>query len=95
MKALPLIALFALAGVAGAAAETSPPDPLTIADLKFEETSRGVEISTADGRSNVTVDRARLSETSGLGSNGPVRFAIAAEAESDPDVVRQAPDAGR
>lgn len=80
MKALPLIALFALAGVAGAAAETSPPEPLTIADLKFEETPRGVEIRTADGRSNVAINRERLSEASGLGSNGPVRFAIATEA---------------
>ena len=80
MKALPLIALFALAGVAGVAAETIPPEPLTIADLKFEETSRGVEIRTANGRSSVTVDRERLSEASGLGSSGPVRFVIAAEA---------------
>ena len=80
MKALPLIALFALAGVAGTAAETSPPEPLTIYDLRFEETTRGVEIRTADGRSSVTVDRERLSEASGLGSKGSVRFAIAADA---------------
>ena len=80
MKALPLIALFALAGVAGAAAETSPPEPLMIADLRFEEISRGVEIRTADGRSSVSVKRERLSEASGLGGDGPVRFVIVAEA---------------
>ena len=80
MRALPLIALFALAGVAGAAADTSPHEPLTIADLRFEETSRGVEIRTADGRSQVTVERDRLSEASGLESDGPVRFVIAAGA---------------
>ncbi|MCA1661932.1 MAG: hypothetical protein LC648_07145 [Novosphingobium sp.] len=83
MKALPLIALFALAGVAGAAAESSPPAPLVLDELRFEVRGSGsvsVEIRSADGRSSVTVARSRLSEVAGFEANGPVRFAVAAEA---------------
>ena len=78
MKALPLIALFALAGVAGAAEESSPPAPLALDDLSFEwrdARSGSVEIRSRDGRSTTTVKRERLSDASGLAANGPVRFA--------------------
>jgi len=83
MKALPLIALFALAGVAGAAEETSPPAPLTIDDLEFqwrEARAGSVEIHSDDGRASVTVKRERLSEAAGLDADGPVRFVVAAGA---------------
>jgi len=83
MKALPLIALFALAGVAGATEETSPPAPLVLDDLEFEwrdARSSSVEIRSDNGRSSTTVKRERLSDASGLDANGPVRFAVAAEA---------------
>lgn len=83
MKAMPLIALFALAGVAGAAEESSPPAPLALDDLSFEwrdARSGSVEIRSRDGRSSTTVKRARLSDVSGFEGNGPVRFAVAAEA---------------
>jgi hypothetical protein len=83
MKALPLIALFALAGVAGAAEESSPPAPLVLDDLKFEwrdARSGSLEMRSRDGRSSTTITRERLSDASGLEANGPVRFAVAAEA---------------
>lgn len=83
MKALPLIALFALVGVAGVAAEDSPSEPLVIDDLQFEwrdARSGSVEIRSDDGRSSTTVKRERLSDAQGFDANGPVRFAVAAQA---------------
>jgi len=85
MKALPLIALLALGAVAGTAAESEPRAPLVLDDLTFTQRAGGygsdISIRSDDGDSQVSVDRARLSEAVGLdGGDGPVRFTVAAEA---------------
>ena len=45
-----------------------------------DASSGSVEIRSRDGRSTTTVNRERLSDASGFEGNGPVRFAVAAEA---------------
>jgi len=82
MKVLPLIALFALVGVAGVAAESQPPAPLTIDDLTWSARTRdgSVEVGSNRGKSSVSIDRERLSEISGLDGDVPARFVVEAEA---------------
>lgn len=86
MKSLPLIALFALAGVAGSAAETALPTPLAIDDMTFEVrhgSGDPVEIRSkrGDGSFSTSLRRERLSHADGVdGGDGPVRFTVEAEA---------------
>lgn len=90
MKALPLLPLFALIGVAGAAAEESVPRTAYVADdltWSLERNDRGenrsVEIRTADRHTNVTVAVDRLDDARGLepgAADGPVSFAVRREA---------------
>lgn len=85
MKTLPFIALLALAASASTAADDRPRRPLEVSDLTFEiqPPSGNLEIRSAKGRSDVGVDRKRLSESSGLEpgtADGSVDFAIVAEA---------------
>jgi hypothetical protein len=89
MKALPFIVLFALVGVAGAAAEeTASPRVLVADDLTWttqgsaDEGWRSVQVRSGDGHSSVSVPITRLDDAQGLGSgagDGPVRFAIRRE----------------
>lgn len=88
MKALPLIALFALAGVAGTAAEAPPSAPyvtdaLTWSSDGFAAGHDRVTIRTADGEMSVGVSAERLSAVGGLDArtpDGPVRFEVIGEA---------------
>ena len=90
MKALPLIALFALVGVAGAAAEETVPIHALVADDltwsvagRADDGWRSVQVRTGDGHASVSVPIARLDDAQGLETgarDGPVRFAIRREA---------------
>ena len=90
MKALPLIVLSALVGVAGAAAEETVPTHALVADDltwsvegRADDAWRSVQVRTGDGHSSVSVPVARLDAAQGLepgAGEGPVRFAIRREA---------------
>jgi hypothetical protein len=84
MKALPLIALFALAAGSSAAGDAAPLGPLVVEDLTWRMAAdgppRSVEIRTGDSRSNVSVEVARFSSAAGLEGDGPVRFTLNREA---------------
>lgn len=90
MKALPLFALFALIGVAGAAAEeTAPPGVLVADDLTWSTERRtdlgwrSVQVRTGDRHSSVSVPIPRLDSAHGLEpgtGDGPVSFAVRREA---------------
>ena len=91
MKVLSLIALSALVGVAGAAAEDTVPTRALSADLTWSvETGEGdawrsVQVRSDDGHSSVSVPISRLDDASGLepgAADGPVAFAIRRDAGS-------------
>lgn len=83
MKALPLIALSALAAASGAAEDRTPRPPLVSDGLTWRMASPAaetVELRTADGRSRVTVPVAQLTAATGLDARGPTAFALEREA---------------
>lgn len=85
-RALPLIALAALASASGAAEEAVLREPLVAQDLTWtlqdSARPRSVAIRTGDGRSNVSVPVDRLEQSEGLapGARGEVRFSLPREA---------------